>query len=161
MWMRPLDSARGATAAHRAPKRVADGTCTRVGAWMTDKCRRRMNGREGNITTEITQRMGRGGRKKKAQRKERGSWDVREVGSSRPWARGPFSLGRWAVQSYVFFHPQNKLLPYQSPTFGPILYKFIIMGPVWKPRPYNWRRLWESCLCDDEWNSLLRWGQIP
>ena len=45
----------GATAAHRAPERVADGTRTRVWAWMTDKCKRRMNGREGYITTEITQ----------------------------------------------------------------------------------------------------------
>ena len=60
MWMRPLDSVRGATAAHRATERVADGTCTRVKAWMTDKCRRRINGREGYITTEITQSMGGG-----------------------------------------------------------------------------------------------------
>ena len=25
-------------------------------------------------------------------------------------------------------HPQNKPSPYQSPTFGPTLYKFIVMG---------------------------------
>ena len=64
----------GATADHKALKRVADGTCTQVWAWMTDKCRRRMNGREGYITTEITHSSGR--RKKEsreAQRKERGS----------------------------------------------------------------------------------------
>ena len=60
MWMRPLDSARRATATHRAPKRVADETCTRVGAWMTDKCRRRMNRGGGYITTEISQRRGDG-----------------------------------------------------------------------------------------------------
>ena len=29
MWMWPLDRVMGATAAHRAPERVADGTCTR------------------------------------------------------------------------------------------------------------------------------------
>ena len=46
----------GAIAAHRVPERVADGTCTQVWAWMTNKCRRRMNGREGYITTEISQR---------------------------------------------------------------------------------------------------------
>ena len=34
----------GATAAHKVPERVADGTCTQVWAWMTNKCRRRMNG---------------------------------------------------------------------------------------------------------------------
>ena len=44
---------------------------------MTDKCRRKMNGREEYITIEITQRRGEGGRtakkKREAQRKERGS----------------------------------------------------------------------------------------
>ena len=48
----------GATAAHGAPERIADGTCTREWAWMTDKCRRRINRREGYITTEISQRRG-------------------------------------------------------------------------------------------------------
>ena len=48
----------GATAAHRALERVADGMCTQVWAWMTNKCRRRMNGREGYITIEISQRKG-------------------------------------------------------------------------------------------------------
>ena len=38
-----------ATAAHRAPERVADGTHTQVWAWMTNKCRRRMNEGEGYI----------------------------------------------------------------------------------------------------------------
>ena len=47
---------------------------------MTDKCRRRMNGREEYITTEITQRIrGRGGgeaakKKREAQKKEGGSY---------------------------------------------------------------------------------------
>ena len=50
----------GATTAHKAPERMADGMCTRGYAWMTDKCRRRMNGREGYITTEITQDRKRG-----------------------------------------------------------------------------------------------------
>ena len=39
----------GATAAHRVPERVADGTCTQIWAWMTNKCKRRMNEREGYI----------------------------------------------------------------------------------------------------------------
>ena len=63
----------GATAAHRAPERVADGTCTQVWVWMTNKCKMMMNGREGYITTEISQRRGDEKEKKKAQRKERGS----------------------------------------------------------------------------------------
>ena len=60
----------GATAAHRAPERAADETCTRVWIWMTDKCRRRMNGREGYITTEITQRE-KGERKRRRRPRER------------------------------------------------------------------------------------------
>ena len=52
----------GATVAHRAPERVADGTCTQVWAWMTNKCRRRMDGGEGYLTTEIFQRKWGGGK---------------------------------------------------------------------------------------------------
>ena len=51
----------GATSAHRAPERMADGTCIRGWTWMTDKCRRRMNIRKGYITREISQREERGG----------------------------------------------------------------------------------------------------
>ena len=96
----------GATTAHRVLERVVDGTCTQVWAWMTDKCRRRMNGREGYITTKITQSK-KGKKKKKAQKKERGSWDARGVGSSRPRVRGPFSQERWAVRFCVFFTPKT------------------------------------------------------
>ena len=54
----------GATATHRMPERVADRTCTQVWAWMTNKCRRKMNEREGYITVEISQKEGeeKGGR---------------------------------------------------------------------------------------------------
>ena len=72
----------------------------------------------------------RGKRKKRAQRKERGSWDARGVGSSRPQARGPFSLGRLGRSVLCIFHLRNKPSPHQNPTFEPILYKFIIMGLV-------------------------------
>ena len=150
MW--PLDSVMGAIADHRVPKKVADGMCIRVWAWMTNKCRKKMNGRVGYITIEISQR------RREAQEKERGPWDARGVGNSSPRARGPFSLGPWAIRSCTFFPPRNKSSPYQSLTSGPTLYKFIVMGPVWKPRPYNWRHLWESCLCDNECDSLLRRG---
>ena len=104
----------GVTAAYKALERVANGTCTRVWTWMIDKCRRRMNGREGYITTEITQ--SRGGRKKKAQRKERGSWDARGVGSSCPRARGPFSLGRSPSDS-VYFSPPKQAVASLEPNF--------------------------------------------
>ena len=69
----------GATAAHKAPERVAHGTCTRVWAWMTDKCRRRMNGREGYITIEITQSKE---KRKKQEGLEKGG---RLLGDERSW----------------------------------------------------------------------------
>ena len=74
--------------------------------------------------------------------------------------RGTLSPRDVGQSGSVYFHSQNKSSPHQSPTFGPILYKFIVMDSVRKPRPYNWRCLWESCSCDDECNSLLRRGQI-
>ena len=70
-----------------------------------------------------------------------------------PWDVGP--------SGSVYFSPPKQVVASSEPNFGPILYKFIVMGPVQKPRPYNWRRLWKSCSCDDECNSLLRRGQIP
>ena len=85
----------GATVAHRAPEKVADGTCTRVWAWITDKCRKKKNGGVGYITTEISQK--RGTWKREAKEKERGPWDARGVGDSSPRVRGPFSLRSWAV----------------------------------------------------------------
>ena len=128
---------------------------------MTDKCRRRMNGKEEYITTEITQSKGgrpkRGGRpreRKEAPGCER-SWGFP---SSSEGSLLPGTLGRPIL---CVFHPKNKPSPHQSPTFGPTLYKFIVIGLVRKPRPYNWHRLWESRLCEDECDSLLRQGQTP
>ena len=40
--------------------------CTQVWTWMTDKCRKKMNGGVGYITIEISQR------RREAQEKERG-----------------------------------------------------------------------------------------
>ena len=45
MWTWPLDSAIWVTTAHRTSEEVADGMCTQVGAWMTNKCRTRMDPR--------------------------------------------------------------------------------------------------------------------
>ena len=50
-----------------------------------------------------------------------------------PWDIGPLIL--------CIFHPQNESSPHQSPTFGPILYTFIVMGPIQKPRPYTYNIL--------------------
>ena len=91
---------------------------------MTDKCREKMNGGVGYITIEILQREGK---------------DARGVGDPSPQARGTFSLrplGRPIL--YVFPPPQNEPSPYQNPTSGPTLYRFIVIGPVPKPQPYKY-----------------------
>ena len=164
MWTWLLDSALGATAAHRALERVADGTCTQVGAWMTNKCRRRMNQGEGYITWEISQMKG---------WRVPGKWEELVIhilgrGVLSPWDVGP--------SDFVFLAPiWSSPIPKQAvapsePNFwihslqihcnwsaGPGSHPSL--GPVRKPWPYNWRRLWESCSCDDECNNLLRQDQ--
>ena len=111
-----------------------------------------MNGREGYITTKITQSK-KGKKKKKAQKKERGSWDARGVGSSRPRAR---CLSPWDVgpSDFVYFSPPKQVVASSKPNFWTILYKFIVMGLVRKPKPYNWRHLWESYSCNDEYKLV-------
>ena len=104
---------------------------------MTDKYRRRMNEREGYITTEISQR--REGRKGEKESPKKGE---RLLGRERSWefpssSEGSFLPGTLGRLILCIFHPQNKPLPHQSPTFGLILYKFIVMGPVRKPSAYN------------------------
>ena len=69
----------GATTAHRALEKVTDGTCTRVWAWMTDKCRKKMNGGVGYITTEVSQK--RDGLEEGGQGK-----GERPLGCERSWA---------------------------------------------------------------------------
>ena len=96
----------GATAADRAPERVADGTCTRVSAWMTNKCRRRMNGRKGYIITEITQSRGDGEEEKGPEKGEmllgcEWSWEFPSSGE------GSFLPGTFSVQFSVFFTPKT------------------------------------------------------
>ena len=96
-----------------------------------------MNGREGYITTEITQRKKE--RKKEEEGSEKGQ---RLLGCERSWEflsshEGSFLPGTLGRSILCIFHPQNKSSPHQSPTFGPILYKFIVIGPVQKPRPQS------------------------
>ena len=99
-----------------------------------------MNGIEEYITREITQKGWGGGgtarRKGEAQRWGKGFRDARGVGDSSPRARwsplpGPF--GPFDSVRFSFPPLQNEPSPYQSPTSGPILYKFIVMGSVRKP----------------------------
>ena len=80
----------GATAAYRAPEKVADGTCTRVWAWMTDKCRKKMNEGVGYITTKISQKEGGSGKRREAlgMREELGILVLRR-GVPSPWDLGP------------------------------------------------------------------------
>ena len=87
MWTWLLNSALGATAAHRVPERVADGTCTQVWAWVTNKCRKKMNQGEGYIISEISQTKG---EKREAfgKREELGT-HILGRGVLSPWDVGP------------------------------------------------------------------------
>ena len=84
-------------------------------------------------------------RKKEEEGPEKGE---RLLGCERSWEfpssnEGSFLLGTLGRPVLSIFHLRNKPSPHQSPTFGPILYTFIVMSPVRKPRPYNWCHLWE------------------
>ena len=59
-----------ATTAHRMSEGVADRTCTQVEAWMTSKCRRRINGREGYIYNNRD--LPKGGEEEKEKSREMG-----------------------------------------------------------------------------------------
>ena len=113
MWMWPLDSAVGATTAHRTPERMADETCTWVWAWMTDKCRRRMNGRKWYITTKIIQRKG----------KQEGpeKWG-RLLGCERSWefpssGEVSFLLGTLGRLIVCIFSPPKQVVALSKPNF--------------------------------------------
>ena len=98
-----------------------------------------MNGIEEYITREITQKGWGGGtarRKGEAQTWGKGSRDARGVGDSSPRARWSVLPGPFGPSDPVHFSfppLQNEPSLYQSPTSGPILYKFIVMGSVRKP----------------------------
>ena len=100
-----------------------------------------------------------GGRRPR-NRREAPAWS-RGVGTFPSSSEGSLLPGTLGRPILCAFYLQNKSSPHQSPIFGPTLYKFIVMGSVRKSWPYNWGRLWESCLCDDECDSLLRQGQTP
>ena len=143
MWMWPLDSTLGATAAHRAPEIMADETCTQVGAWMTNKCRRRMNKSGGYITSEISQVERRRGALGK--REELGihilgrgvlsPWDVRPFDSvflapiwSSPIPKQVVALSKpnfWTHSLQI--HCNGSVGPRSRPS----------LGPIRKPWPYN------------------------
>ena len=79
----------GATAAHRAPEIMVDGTYTQVGVWMTNKCRRRMNEGGGYIESEISQVERRRGALGK---QEELGIHILGGGVLSPWDVGPFDV---------------------------------------------------------------------
>ena len=106
-----------ATVAHRAPERAVDGTCTQVWVWMTDKCRKRMNEREGYITTKITQRD-KGERKRRRRPRERREalGTQKELGVPvlgrrvlSPWDVGP--------SNSMYFSPPKQVVASSKPNF--------------------------------------------
>ena len=91
-----------------------------------------MNGREEYITTKITPIWGTAKKKREAQRKEGGSCVTERSWGFPSSSEGSLLPGTLGLSTLCVFHPRNKPSPYQSPTFGPTLYKFIVMGSVRK-----------------------------
>ena len=142
MWTWPLNSAIRATTAHRASEGMVDETCTQVWAWITNKCRKRMNQREGYITSEISHKG-----------RVRGSWEARRDENSHPQMRSPFPRGVGPSGS-VFLAPiWSSLISTQAvaplePNFWTHSLQIHCngsakprsrpsLGPVRKPWPYN------------------------
>ena len=103
---------------------------------MTDKCRRKMNGREEYITTEITQRKGgRGDGQEEDGGPEKGRrllCDREGLGIPVLEREVPFFLETLGHPILCVFYPQNKSSLYQSPTFRPTIYKFIVIDSIRK-----------------------------
>ena len=121
MWMWPLDNAMGTTAAHRAPERVADGTCTQ---WQCISCAET----PGACLEQAKRPWHLWGNKTRPAMTQ--AWE-------HPRARGPFSLGRRAVWFCVFFSPKTSRRPIGAQLLDPLSTKFIVMGSVWKSRSYS------------------------
>ena len=69
-------------------------------------------------------------KKREAQRKEGGSYLIERGWGFPSLSEGSLLPGTLGHPILCVFHPQNKSSPHQSPTFGPTLYKFIVMGSV-------------------------------
>ena len=121
MWMWPLDNAMGTTAAHRAPERVANGTCTQ---W---QCISYAETPRACLEQAKRPRHLWGNKTRPAMTQ---AWE-------HPRARGPFSLGRRAVWFCVFFSPKTSRRPIRAQLLDPLSTKFIVMGSVWKSRSYS------------------------
>ena len=97
---------------------------------MTDKCRRKMNGREEYITTEITQRRGEGRLRRRGRPRERKEAPmvreelgipVLERGVPSPWNVGP--------PDSVCFSPPKQIVASSEPNFWTHFLQIHCNGP--------------------------------
>ena len=134
MWMWPLDSAIGATAVHRASKRVADGTGTPVATCMINKWTVKINEKEIYIMENALLEWE--GGKSKRRKKEEG------CSSYHPWKLSMLSTKEWEEEESVLE---------QSPriNFYPSSIRSII------PSPYDHVRLLEFSLKPSSWAHFL------
>ena len=111
MWTWPLSSAIWVITAHKTSEGVADGTCTQVWAWKTNKCRTRMDQRELYNVRDLPQwrppRVCSLGRR--AQIPPSCSWWIRPDGNSYPRMRSLFPR-IVSPSSFVFLAPTRSSL---------------------------------------------------
>ena len=163
MWRRPLNSPALVTSTHRRPKGVFDGTNTQVVALMINKCMIKMiqmklyNIRDSSrredqkfvrestvavwaiFVTIFNQYI-----------REHTSSDCAEdkfyLDNSNPFLFDyllKFILTVIPLTKTQFFYPLSTNLLYR-----PVGFEFtLLIGIVFKPNPYNWRRLWEELMC--------------
>ena len=181
----PLNSITLFAATHSKLRKAADGTDTQVVTFMINKWTAKIN--ENEIYNERFPPRVEEGRKKR-KKKEDGcssyhSWKLSSLSSKEPRRRRinpqtkpgdkllPFpyafdhSISIWSCSAVKALTKAQFFSPFSLPN---LLYWACW---VWaylpkskespKGGPYNWRRLWESCLCDNECNGLLRQDQVP
>ena len=158
MWRRPLNSIVLATTTHRMPKRVSDGTDTRVGAQMINKCRIKIVQKELYNVRDAP----RIGDQKNHRRKHCSNLDCIcncfQLIHTRTYLLGPgrewiyldqFFLFLFDYLSNLFYPLFNSLEPSSLTHFLQIycvrlteLISLYILGLSFKTCPYNWHRLW-------------------
>ena len=160
MWTWPLDSAIWVITAHRTLEGVADGVCTQVWAWITNKCRTRMDQRELYNVRDLPQGRGAGfcSLGGGAQIPPSCSWWIRLDENSYPRMRSSF-FRIVSSSSFVFLAPTRSsltsALTIVSSKLSFCTYSLQIhcngsvgprshpsMGLVRKLWPYNWHCLW-------------------
>ena len=182
----PLNSTTLFTATHSKSRKAVDGTGTPIITCVINKWTAKVNEKE--IYNRKCPPKEERGRKSKGKKKEDSCrsyhpWKLSPLSTKEPRRRR--IIHRTEPEDkllpflHTFDHPSSL---WSCPAVGALtkaqfLSSFSLPNLLYRARwvwahfpnskeppksgPYNWRRLWESCLCDDECNDLFRQDPIP